>query len=282
MNHSHVKSRTTLKRTNNRSARKPLKVSTLRQQLDINTTKSRKKNAIRQIPSTKIDISSLTTSRDNSTQPSSSQINRSFLLEGPSKLEQNAPTIRIEEECSVEEDSYDPTLYIKGNEGRQFEMVKQSFIYKSRISKLKKENNELKMEVEVKEAELKKKDKRIEKERKSFKRIEDKIESFAIKFNKALSKLESLCNAQYATIESSNNFDSSLITIANSGIEATKVSDVFYSPKARDCLKYEIVKAQKSAETMKSNNEYLPPNTKINIKLYKELLKNLKPISKAS
>jgi len=284
MNHSHIKSRSTLKQSNNRSARKQVKVLSLKHQPELNTTKSRKKNAVRQIPSTKIDISSLSTSRDNSTQPSNSQINRSFLLEGHSKLEQNAPTIRIEEECSVEEDLHDITSYIKANEGRQFEIVKQSLIYKSKISKLKKENKELKMKIDVKEAELAKKDRKIEKERRSFKRIEDKIKCFALKFNKALDKLEALCNSQFNPITDASSYLDTPDPLPNSAIDTSVTSGTFYSPKVRDSLKYEIAKAQKSAETMKSTNEcsIMVQSSKKNIKLYKEVLKSLKGVPKAS
>eukprot|EP00826_Nyctotherus_ovalis_P041568 TRINITY_DN4208_c0_g2_i2.p1 TRINITY_DN4208_c0_g2~~TRINITY_DN4208_c0_g2_i2.p1 ORF type:complete len:296 (+),score=75.65 TRINITY_DN4208_c0_g2_i2:56-943(+) len=284
-NHSHVKSRSTLKRTNNPSARNTLKAPSLKRQFETNTIKSRKKNVIRQIPATKIEISSLTTSRDSSTQPSNSQINRSFLLEGTSKLDQKAPTIRIEEECLAEGESYDAASYVSG---RKPEAAKKSLIYKSRVSKLKRQNNELKMKVEMKEAELKKKDKKMEKERRAFKRIQDRVENFAAKFNKALARLESLCTAQ-SDVSTKNelsetNVDSSLVTLPNRGIDTSVTSEAFYSPKARDTLKSDATKAQKSAETVKSKSEnnIQVQSSKKNIKLYKEMLRSLKTIPKST
>lgn len=272
MNHSLTKSRTATKRVNN-SARKSLKGSQLRDQLEAKAQKARRKNPARQVPAAKIDISSLTTSRDNSTEPSSTKINRSLLLEGSLKLE-NAMAIRIEEECSVG-NLCDAAEYVKGKIAQSVENA----VCEEKILKLKEENKELKMRIEARDAELKKKDRKVRKEKKFFKRIQDRIEDFAQRFDKALSRLEQLCASQAdlnARAESSvrtNSASSSLATPGNCAADSSLTSESFCSPKIRNSLRLEMISTLKAGANSSNKCPLLLQSSKKNTQLYKEMLK---------
>ena len=243
----HIKSRSILKQAQFKV------ISTLKQHDKIvNIMESQRKNAIKYIPSKKIDISSLTTSRENSTEASTSHVNRSFLIECPLENNRNEPTIKIEEKFSVEGHSCDPSPYIKTN--MKLKGEKQLLIHKAKITKLKKENEDLKKKMKSKDEILKKyNEKRLE-------NIKYKMQKFAVSLDNAIEKVQSFANNmpeflvfnnKCDTSINSDSSDSSLVTVLNYGESNSIISNEFMSPKNSKIEKGDLGSYQKPIAIIK-------------------------------
>lgn len=193
LNRSHIKFRNTQKRANKLPSRPPQKMSSSNE--NTASKDSRKKKSANPVPTPRISVGSLATSRETLILNVATSTNNSFTTNGPFLDKKGYPTIKIEDEYAAEEHSCDPKMYIKSTthrtNGKQFEIAKKMNQYKVKIAKLEKENLNLKKSLNAKESELKKRN--TTKEKKAGKKIKEKLLNFAKSFNKALEMVESMC-----------------------------------------------------------------------------------------
>eukprot|EP00826_Nyctotherus_ovalis_P058461 TRINITY_DN8037_c0_g1_i3.p1 TRINITY_DN8037_c0_g1~~TRINITY_DN8037_c0_g1_i3.p1 ORF type:complete len:275 (+),score=55.43 TRINITY_DN8037_c0_g1_i3:136-960(+) len=253
LNRSHIKSRSIQKRASKPLSRPPQKASPLN---DIVGVKEARKKSVNPVPTPSVSIGSLATSRETLIL----RPHRPFFAN-----KKEMPTIRIEDGYSVERHLCDPKAYIKStthrNNGKQSEIMKKMTRYKSKIARLEKENLGLKKTLNTKESELKRKN--TAKEKKTRKKIKEKLLHFAKSFNKALELVESMCAAtqeepEKATKRSesahSASSSSSLVTVfdLNTLLERTSI---FPSQSNSNAESSEINKVEKATKSSKKDEK---------------------------